>query len=41
VPQGRNFVLHDGLLDIVSDPAPSPFFDGVLVTGKLTWAREA
>jgi hypothetical protein len=39
--QGRKFALHDDLLDIISDPAPSPFFDGVLVQGKLTWAREA
>lgn len=39
--QGRAFVLRGDQLDIVSDPAPSPFFGGVLVTGKLTWAREA
>jgi hypothetical protein len=41
LPQGRDFILRGDLLDVVSDPAPSPFFDGVLVTGKLTWAREA
>jgi hypothetical protein len=41
LPQGRDFILRGDLLDVVSDPAPSPFFDGVLVTGKLTWTREA
>lgn len=39
--QGRGFVLRGDTLEIVSDPAPSPFFDGVMVTGKLIWTREA
>jgi hypothetical protein len=40
-PQGRSFALHDDLLDVVSDPAPSPFAGGALAIGKLTWVREA
>ena len=39
-PRGRNFVLRDGALDIVADPAPVEFLDGALAVGHLTWVRE-
>jgi hypothetical protein len=39
-PQGRNFALRDGVLDIVSDPMPVEFLDGAMAIGILTWARE-
>ena len=39
-PRGRNFSLRDGVLDIVSDPAPVEFLDGAMAKGILSWARE-
>jgi hypothetical protein len=39
-PRGRNFSLRDGMLDIVSDPAPVEFLDGAMAIGILTWVRE-
>ncbi len=39
-PRGRSFTLRDGLLDIVSDPAPVEFLDGAMARGILIWARE-
>ena len=39
-PRGRAFSLQDGLLHIVSDPAPVEFLGNVMATGILTWARE-
>ncbi len=39
-PRGRNFTLRDGLLHIVSDPAPVEFLDGAMARGILIWARE-
>ena len=39
-PRGRSFSLRDGMLDIVSDPAPVEFLDGAMAKGMLSWARE-
>jgi lipocalin-like protein len=39
-PRGRNFELRDGVLHIVSDPAPVEFLNGAMARGILTWARE-
>lgn len=39
-PRGRNFSLRDGVLDIVSDPAPIEFLGGAMAKGVLTWVRE-
>ena len=39
-PRGRNFSLRDGVLDIVSDPAPVEFLDGAMAKGILSWVRE-
>jgi len=39
-PRGRRFSLREGALDIVADPAPVEFLDGVLAVGVLTWVRE-
>ena len=39
-PRGRAFSLREGVLHIVSDPAPVEFLDGAMARGILTWARE-
>jgi hypothetical protein len=39
-PRGRNFMLEDGELHIVADPAPVEFLDGAIAVGRLVWARE-
>ena len=39
-PRGRNFMLKDGELHIVADPAPVEFLDGAIAVGRLVWARE-
>jgi hypothetical protein len=39
-PRGRTFLLRDGALHIVSDPAPVEFLDGAIAKGTLTWVRE-
>jgi len=39
-PRGRNFSLRDGVLDIVSDPAPVEFLDNAMAKGILSWVRE-
>jgi hypothetical protein len=39
--QGRTFVLRENLLEITSDPTPSPLGGGVDVFAVLIWTREA
>ena len=39
-PRGRAFSLREGVLHIVSDPAPVEFLDGAMARGILTWTRE-
>ena len=38
--QGRNFMLQEDKLDIVSDPMPIEFLDGAMGIGILSWVRE-
>jgi Lipocalin-like domain len=39
-PRRRNFMLKDGELHIVADPAPVEFLDGAIAVGHLVWVRE-
>ena len=39
--QGRTFALNGDILEIVSDPAPSPRGDGAKIRAVLIWNREA
>jgi hypothetical protein len=39
--QGRTFALDGDVLEIVSDPAPSPRGDGAEIRAVLVWSREA
>jgi lipocalin-like protein len=39
--QGRSYKLSGDVLDIVTDPGPSPLADGAPVVGVLSWVRES